>query len=359
MKNIIILFCLLITNVLVAQWGENSTSVFTSKTKLVVGSTSLQGNYGANDGVLQIISPSSNYSFLTLKSGSKSLSIGSGPYGNAFYLPSNESFNFSYGADNVMNINPNGSIGIGGNPFGGIKTYIFQGETTAPSYGSAALFAFNSISHTSGEQSKIRGIWSLSLNNKSGVLNESIGIDVGAGNESSATGTVKNAYGINVDVQKGNGIVNNGYGVFIKRVQGTNTYGIYQQGDTTKNYFAGNVGIGTNTPDTKLAVNGNIHAKEVKVDLIGWPDYVFYDDYKLLSLSELEEYINENGHLPNVPNAKEVEQEGLELGEMSKIQQEKIEELTLYVIDQNKAIEKQRKEIEELKVLVKTLLEKK
>lgn len=102
----------------------------------------------------------------------------------------------------------------------------------------------------------------------------------------------------------------------------------------------GDIGIGTDTPDAKLAVNGLIHTKEVKVDLIGWPDYVFDEKYDLPSLDEVEEYIHKNGHLINVPSAEEVEEEGVKLGEMIKIQQEKIEELTLYIIELKREIEK-------------------
>lgn len=121
----------------------------------------------------------------------------------------------------------------------------------------------------------------------------------------------------------------------------------------------GNIGIGTETPDAKLAVNGMIHSKEVLVDLLGWPDYVFENEYDLKSLNEVEQFIKDNGHLPNVPSAAQVEEEGIELGEMAKIQQEKIEELTLYIIEQNKVNEKQTKEIEELKQLVNQLITKK
>ncbi|MGV7106693.1 hypothetical protein [Flavobacterium sp. U410] len=102
----------------------------------------------------------------------------------------------------------------------------------------------------------------------------------------------------------------------------------------------GDIGIGTDTPDAKLAVNGLIHTKEVKVDLTGWPDYVFDEKYDLPSLDEVEEYIQKNGHLINVPSAEEVEEEGVKLGEMIKIQQEKIEELTLYIIELKREIEK-------------------
>ncbi|KAF2520101.1 hypothetical protein E0W68_02445 [Flavobacterium salilacus subsp. salilacus] len=133
--------------------------------------------------------------------------------------------------------------------------------------------------------------------------------------------------------------------------------------------FNGKVGIGMGTmafPTTassynvssyKLIVNGGILAKEVRVST-NWADYVFEDDYKLPSLEEIECYIEENGHLPNVPSAKEVEEQGIEVGEMAKIQQEKIEELTLYIIGQNKQLEKQGEEIKELKAAVQLLLER-
>lgn len=101
----------------------------------------------------------------------------------------------------------------------------------------------------------------------------------------------------------------------------------------------GFVGIGTDNPDAKLAVNGLIHAKEVKVDLIGWPDFVFEKDFILPSLKEVEKQINAEGHLANIPSAKEVEENGVELGEMNKKLLQKIEELTLYLIQMNKKVE--------------------
>jgi hypothetical protein len=130
----------------------------------------------------------------------------------------------------------------------------------------------------------------------------------------------------------------------------------------------GNVGIGTVTPpaDYKLAVAGKIIAEELKVQLQAqWPDYVFTNDYKLPTLAEVEKQIKEKGHLSNVPSACEVKENGFEVGEMARIQQEKIEELTLYIIEQNKInekqsieLEKQNKKIEELKTLINVFLEK-
>lgn len=146
----------------------------------------------------------------------------------------------------------------------------------------------------------------------------------------------------------------------------------------------GNVGIGTDdTFGRKLAVNGNgafrneVDASEFRVytngsEVIGdagaspaWPDYVFEDDYNLLPLKEVEKHIEEKGHLPNIPSAKEVEEKGhFSLGVMNKKLLEKVEELTLYLIDQNKKLEKQgelirklEKQEERLKKLEKELSE--
>lgn len=113
----------------------------------------------------------------------------------------------------------------------------------------------------------------------------------------------------------------------------------------------GNVGIGTANPGNfKLAVEGKIAARGVKVTTTAFADYVFEPTYKLRPLSSVENYINENKHLPGMPSAKEVEKEGgFELGNMNVKLLEKIEELTLYVIELKKENEQMKKEIKEIK----------
>jgi hypothetical protein len=101
----------------------------------------------------------------------------------------------------------------------------------------------------------------------------------------------------------------------------------------------GNVGIGTDNPTNKLSVYGNIRSTEVIVETANWPDYVFHKKYPLQSLVEVEKYIQQNNHLPNIPSANEIEKSGLQLGDMQKKMMEKIEELTLYIIQQQKEIE--------------------
>jgi|SRR5690606_24564721 len=102
----------------------------------------------------------------------------------------------------------------------------------------------------------------------------------------------------------------------------------------------GKVGIGTITPNAKLSVNGSIVATEVKVKTdVTVPDYVFEDDYKLLSLPELEKYIQKYKHLPEVPSAAEIQEKGLDLAAMNLLLLKKIEELTLLLIEQDKQIQ--------------------
>lgn len=108
------------------------------------------------------------------------------------------------------------------------------------------------------------------------------------------------------------------------------------------------IGIGTNNPQYKLDVNGTIRAKEVKVET-GWADFVFSPDYSLPALSEVEAHIKEHKHLPGIPTEAEVKKNGANLGEMNVMLLQKVEELTLYMIQQHKEIEALKTEIQTLK----------
>jgi hypothetical protein len=133
--------------------------------------------------------------------------------------------------------------------------------------------------------------------------------------------------------------------MFLHRVFGNVKYSVMEV-----NRNSGNIGIGTSPGSSfKLAVEGKIGAREVNVTLANpWPDYVFEKSYSLPSLEEVKSYINQNKHLPEVPSAKEIEANGVNLGEMNMLLLKKIEELTLYIIDQNKAIGAQNEKIEGL-----------
>jgi len=128
-------------------------------------------------------------------------------------------------------------------------------------------------------------------------------------------------------------------------------------------FNTGKVTVGTDQYDNDsnfiFYVSKGIKAEQIKVEnpaTNGWADYVFKKGYKLRSLEEVEKHISEKGHLPNIPSAKEVEKEGINLGEMDAKLLEKIEELTLYSIEQNKQLKSQSEEIKELKAQVQQLL---
>ncbi|MEX0273467.1 MAG: malectin domain-containing carbohydrate-binding protein [Flavobacteriaceae bacterium] len=129
-----------------------------------------------------------------------------------------------------------------------------------------------------------------------------------------------------------------------------------KESDARLHYTTGNVGIGTSTPGAyKLAVNGDIRAKKVKVETANWPDYVFTEAHDLPTLEEVRQHIAEKGHLPNIPSATEVEANGLDLGEMNRLLLEKLEELTLYILDQEKRMGFQEYRTEQLEKQVRKL----
>lgn len=105
----------------------------------------------------------------------------------------------------------------------------------------------------------------------------------------------------------------------------------------------GNLDATSIVGEGKLQVSGLIRAKEVKVETANWPDFVFAKDYKLPTLRETERQIKKNGHLPGIPSAAEAEKNGIELGEMNKKLLQKIEELTLHLIEKDKELSAERK----------------
>lgn len=186
-------------------------------------------------------------------------------------------------------------------------------------------------------------------------------------------GEAKNGNGYNTGVY---GYINSNTGIFNAGISGEvklNTTAIWNRAifglapvapNHYAGYFDGNVDMqsGTvrigNVPTPtgyKLFVEQGILTEKVKVAMVGssaWADYVFANDYQLKPLSEVEAYVKENKHLPNVPSATELVEEGLDLGKMQATQMEKIEELTLYMIEMKKEIEALKKENQSLKILV-------
>lgn len=178
---------------------------------------------------------------------------------------------------------------------------------------------------------------------------------------------------IDTSLYGNNGVINQSTTTNNNRVVNMNDRNIWFNTATSPNH--GKMYIGSswvypnNTGNYKLFVEGGILTEKVKVALRStnnWADYVFADDYKLMPLKQVEEFINKNNHLPGVDSAEDLAKNGLDLSVMQAKQMEKIEELTLYIIEQNKtlenqskAIENQNREIEELKNQMKALIQKK
>lgn len=163
-----------------------------------------------------------------------------------------------------------------------------------------------------------------------------------------------------------NGIINAATTTGINRTVDMNDRNIWF--NTTNSPTNGRLYIGanplypTNTGNYRLYVEGGILAEKVKIALrsntTNWADYVFADDYKLMPLKTVAAFVKKNKHLPGINAAEDLVKNGLDLGEMQAKQMGKIEELTLYIIEQNNMLEKQQAQIEALKAAVETLLKK-
>ena len=138
---------------------------------------------------------------------------------------------------------------------------------------------------------------------------------------------------------------------------GTNVFPVFTMSPDTSASFKGNVTIGSVTASGyKLAVAGPMIAQSIKVkNPANWPDYVFNSDYKSKSLAELDKYIQINKHLPEIPSAKEVHDNGINLGDMDSKLLKKIEEITIFLIDQGKELEKLKSKNKQLESDIKKL----
>jgi hypothetical protein len=272
--------------------GATNNSTVGIQFKPTVGATSAAGTFG-----FQFTNPTSNY--------------------GRFFINTRG----SDGALERMTITENGNVGIG---------------TSTPGY--PLEIKINETNTSAGSSAN----YPLSLVNTGATNNSTVGIQfkptVGA---TAAAGT----FGFQFTNTASN------YGRFFINTRGSD--GALERMTITEN---GNIGIGTSLPDTKLTVKGVVHTNEVRVDVnspIEVGDYVFDKNYNLLTLPEVESYINENKHLPEVPSANQMVDEGLNLKEMNLLLLKKVEELTLHLIEQNKINEAQEKEIAELKIAIK------
>jgi uncharacterized coiled-coil protein SlyX len=190
------------------------------------------------------------------------------------------------------------------------------------------------------------------------------------GNGAAATPYVVSS--VDTSLYQNNGVINQATTISGNRIVDMNNSNIwFNTANSTSNgkiYLGSSTAYPNTTGNYKLFVEGGIMTEKVKVALrssANWADYVFASDYKLMSLKEVEKFIKANKHLPGIDSAEVIANNGLDVAEMQSKQMEKIEELTLYIIDQdkkleaqNKAIEKNNKEIEELKAQLQALIAK-
>ena len=235
--------------------------------------------------------------------------------------------------NNTVNISPDNNVGIGvDNP---TQKLHVAGNSIVSGYSIIGGTA------TIGGAANIAGTASIGNNTSIGgnITVDAVNPIIQLENSNVEKGFVQLS-GDNIRIGTNGGNTN---GKFVIRTNGGDRFFVDGSGNV-------NIGSQTDAPGYIVRVGGKMICEEVKVKLqsSGWPDYVFSESYNLPALTELEKFIQKNKHLPNIPSATEVEKNGLEVGDMQKRMMEKIEELTLYIIQQ-------QKEIDELKLQMKKL----
>jgi len=265
------------------------------------------------------------------------------------------SYGLNAGANGYRNSNFGNKAGDVTNVAGDDNTFIgyYAGSRAFGSFNVSAG-AYSAYFLTSGSENSFLGTVA-GFRNKNGNHNLFMGFAAGYANESAGNVMIGDRAGSN----------NNGFrNIFIGYNTGTSELGsnklyIDNSGTATPLIYGdfGTKKVGINTKNLisqlgtanlsaySLYVKGGILTEEVHVTS-GWADYVFENDYSLMPIEKVADFIDKNGHLPNIPSAKVVETEGIELADMTKRQQEKIEEIMLYVIKIQKEIDTINQELD-------------
>ena len=274
------------------------------------------------------------------------------------------------------------------------NTYQLEGTTANTAYHFAQSNILRTKSATNGVNDVMSGYQSAAQTNTVELNNQTYS-DQGAGQVWSVqtnsfnpiSSTVSKYINTYIRTQLGYGnTIGSYYSLFLEAPIGagssanqiTNYYGVYQESAVAKNFFGGKMWIGSMpsggaptgdaqlavngkmwvgtipsggsvNSDAQLAVNGNIYCSRLRVLQTGWADYVFEPGYQLPTLPEVEAFIKANGHLPGVASADQIAKEGNDVGESQKMLLQKVEELTLYLIDLKKEVEQLKKENTQLK----------
>jgi len=316
----------------------------------------------------------------------KNFSVGTiSPAALIHVLGATEQLRIGYDASNFSSLTMSGTGALtisntGSSPYTFIKGSLITGTSSSNLYIASTTGAVNTaaagyqfgVSTNTYFRTAIGGTASIPISttsNYSGLNVAASPFTVAAGiNVPFAASTVINPIGA-VTLNAG-ATVSNTATLYIDGSANTpsaNNYALYSAGAAGLNYFAGYVAINTPTIPSgyQFAVNGSMIATSVVVKQYPWPDYVFKKGYQIPSLTDVSNYIKLNHHLPEMPSAKDVVKNGLNLGEMNKLLTKKVEELTLYMIDKDRQITEdetkikaQNERINKLEKAVQLLIQK-